>query len=69
MLSDTSDLCVDDVETVFNEEKPRRGAFEITVVFDDDTQAEVWSGVKKGPPRKLKFPDAEQLVNAVRKVM
>jgi len=69
MLSDTGDLCVDDVETAFNEEKPRRGAFEITVVFDDESKADVWSGVKKGPPRKLKFPDADQLVDAVRKAM
>jgi len=69
MLSDTADLCVDDVETVFNEEKPRRGAFEITVVFDDESKADVWSGVKRGPPRKLKFPDADQLVDAVRKAM
>jgi len=69
MLSDTADLCAEDLETVINEEKPRRGAFEITVHFDDNTQAKVWSGIEKGPPRKLKFPDADELITSVRNSM
>jgi hypothetical protein len=46
--------------------KPKRGSFEIFVskVGDDDDGEEnkikIWSGLDKGPPRKLKFPDVEK---------
>jgi len=62
-------LCVDKVETVINEEKPKRGSFEVTVVLDNGTEANVWSGIKKGPPRKLKFPEPDVIVDAVKKIM
>jgi len=67
-LSEAS-LCVEDVEAVFNEEKPRRGSFEVTVILDNDTEVQVWSGHKKGPPRKLKFPEPEVIAEAVRKIL
>lgn len=42
--------------------KPKKGSFEITIVRDDGTEAQVWSGVNKGPPRKLKFPSDDELI-------
>ncbi|KAI8507206.1 glycosyltransferase 1 [Branchiostoma belcheri] len=35
----------------------RRNSFECTVVKDDGKEMLVWTGIKKGPPRKLKFPE------------
>ena len=45
--------------------KPKRGSFEISVVRDDGQTVEVWSGLKLGPPRRLKFPEADVLLKAV----
>ena len=44
--------------------KPKRGSFEITLVRDDGKEKLVWSGLAKGPPRRLKFPDEEELLEA-----
>ena len=49
--------------------KPKRGSFEITVVRDDGQENLVWSGLKRGPPRKLKFPEEAELLDAVRAVL
>jgi len=68
-LSGVAGLCSEDVEVVYNPEKPRRGAFDVTIGLSDGSEAKIWSGLDKGPPRKLKFPDAETLVNAARKNM
>lgn len=46
-------------------EKPRRGAFEIDLVLDGQVHP-IWSGLKKGPPRRLKFPDAQVVLSALR---
>jgi len=54
---------------IFREIYEIRGAFDITIGLSDGTEAKIWSGLDKGPPRKLKFPDAETLVNAARKNM
>ena len=27
----------------------------------------LWTGIKKGPPRKMKFPDADIIIEAVKK--
>lgn len=45
-----------------NASKPRSKAFEVSLA---DGRV-LWSGVKKGPPRALKFPDDEQIVKLVR---
>ncbi|GAB0094396.1 BthD [Sergentomyia squamirostris] len=49
-----------------------RGAFEIYCRKIDNEEEEkgvlVWTGVKKGPPRKEKFPEASALVDDVKKV-
>jgi len=76
-LSGVAGLCSEEVkvvgllEVVYNPEKPRRGdvAFDITIGLSDGTEAKIWTGLDKGPPRKLKFPDAETLVSAARKNM
>ncbi len=44
------------------EGKPARGSFEITVERDDGKKVLVWSGLKRGPPRKEKFPDSSVLL-------
>jgi len=49
------------------EGKPKRGSFEITVTTSDGDEILVWSGIKRGPPRKDKFPDAETLAAEVAK--
>ena len=58
-----------DVDVALNEVegKPKRGSFEITVTTSDGVEVLVWSGIKKGPPRKEKFPDAELLAAEVAK--
>lgn len=53
------------VETETNPEKPRRGAFNITIVTSAG-EHEVWDGRSKGPPRKEKFPDQEELLKLVK---
>lgn len=57
---------------------PRRGSFEIFIqpsslstkqATDDDNKTMIWSGIKKGPPRKEKFPDPKSLVDDILKVI
>lgn len=58
-----------DFELVLNENgKPKRGSFEIFVAKGDKKE-KIWSGVEKGPPRKDKFPDVEDLKEAVLKIV
>ncbi|XP_078681692.1 selenoprotein H-like, partial [Branchiostoma floridae x Branchiostoma belcheri] len=45
----------------------RRNSFECTVVKDDGKEMLVWTGIKKGPPRKLKFPEPSVVVEAINK--
>ncbi|CAB4057286.1 unnamed protein product [Lepeophtheirus salmonis] len=45
----------------FNPISPRRGAFEIYIVTKSGEDHNIWSGLKKGPPRKNKFPDTQTL--------
>ncbi|XP_070491757.1 selenoprotein H-like [Chironomus tepperi] len=40
--------------------KPKRGSFEIFVTKNDGKKVQIWTGLSKGPPRKLKFPDYEE---------
>ncbi len=60
----SSPWTVKEMESELNpgEAKPKRGSFEITVERDDGEEVLVWSGLKKGPPRKEKFPDANALL-------
>uniref|UniRef100_A0A8B9BM04 Selenoprotein H n=1 Tax=Anser brachyrhynchus TaxID=132585 RepID=A0A8B9BM04_9AVES len=49
-----------------NPEKPRRNSFEVSLVKEDGSTVELWSGIGKGPPRKLKFPDPAAMVEALK---
>lgn len=31
--------------------------------------AELWTGIKKGPPRKLKFPEPQEVVEELKKYL
>lgn len=51
---------------------PRRGAFEISVTKDKskpDETALVWTGIKRGPPRREKFPDPNGLLADILKAL
>lgn len=45
--------------------KPKRGSFEIILAREDEVV--LWSGIEKGPPRKLKFPDPAKVVEMTKK--
>uniref|UniRef100_A0A8C4U170 Selenoprotein H n=1 Tax=Falco tinnunculus TaxID=100819 RepID=A0A8C4U170_FALTI len=49
-----------------NPRQPRRNSFEVSLVKEDGSTVELWSGIKKGPPRKLKFPQPEAVVEALK---
>uniref|UniRef100_A0A8C2XQK2 Selenoprotein H n=1 Tax=Cyclopterus lumpus TaxID=8103 RepID=A0A8C2XQK2_CYCLU len=53
---------------VFNPEKPRRNSFEITLL-DGGKETCLWTGIKKGPPRKLKFPQPDVVVAALQEAL
>lgn len=55
-------------ETSINPEKPRRGAFNISITMDSGDIVEVWDGRSKGPPRKEKFPDKDSIVEKMKKL-
>ncbi|XP_062582566.1 selenoprotein H-like, partial [Saccostrea cucullata] len=47
----------EDIPVEFNPSAPRRGSFKVTLIVGDTGEVPLWTGIKKGPPRKLKFPD------------
>ncbi|EMP27663.1 Selenoprotein H [Chelonia mydas] len=54
------------VVVVINPETPRRNSFEVSLVKEDGRTVELWSGIKKGPPRKLKFPEPEKVADMLK---
>uniref|UniRef100_A0A4X2KCK5 Selenoprotein H n=1 Tax=Vombatus ursinus TaxID=29139 RepID=A0A4X2KCK5_VOMUR len=56
-----------ELPVLLNPTKPRRSSFEVTLQRPDGSRAELWSGIKKGPPRKLKFPEPGQVVEELKK--
>jgi len=52
----------------FNPTKPRRGAFEF-VLDKDGEEIVIWSGLKRGPPRREKFPDPDVLMELFKKYL
>uniref|UniRef100_A0A671RMG1 Selenoprotein H n=1 Tax=Sinocyclocheilus anshuiensis TaxID=1608454 RepID=A0A671RMG1_9TELE len=52
----------------FTAKKPRRNSFEITLM-EGDKKVVLWSGIKKGPPRKLQFPDPAEVVSALKEAL
>ncbi|XP_070205729.1 selenoprotein H-like, partial [Littorina saxatilis] len=58
----------ENVKISLNPEKPRRGSFEVTLTPNSGKDSEViWTGLKKGPPRKLKFPESEVIIKDIQK--
>lgn len=57
-------------ELVINEHGlSRRGSFEVTISKKKGSTASatlIWTGISKGPPRKLKFPESSQLFDGVK---
>ncbi|CAM4573014.1 unnamed protein product [Caretta caretta] len=49
-----------------NPKTPRRNSFEVSLVKEDGRTVELWSGIKKGPPRKLKFPEPEKVADMLK---
>uniref|UniRef100_A0A8C6S1P8 Selenoprotein H n=1 Tax=Nannospalax galili TaxID=1026970 RepID=A0A8C6S1P8_NANGA len=60
-LSQALQLEAPELLVKMNPSKPRRGSFEVTLLRPDGSSAELWTGIKKGPPRKLKFPEPQEL--------
>jgi len=51
-----------EVEVSLNSDgKPKRGSFEV-VLSKGEEEVVLWSGLTKGPPRRLKFPATEEIV-------
>ena len=67
----SSPFAVEDMEFKLNPEGEsiKKGAFEITIVDEDGKAVTVWSGLKLGPPRKLKFPENDELITRVKKAL
>uniref|UniRef100_A0A8C9UXK9 Selenoprotein H n=1 Tax=Scleropages formosus TaxID=113540 RepID=A0A8C9UXK9_SCLFO len=57
-----------ELKVQINPEKPRRNSFEVTL-FGEGKEVCLWSGIKKGPPRKLKFPDPAVVVSSLQEVL
>ncbi|KAH0508813.1 Selenoprotein H [Microtus ochrogaster] len=62
-------LEVPELPVQVNPSKPRRGSFEVTLLRADNSRAELWTGIKKGPPRKLKFPEPQEVVKELKKYL
>ncbi|KAK2574452.1 Selenoprotein H [Acropora cervicornis] len=58
-----------DAVVLINDTKPRSKSFEVTVIKEDGEESLVWTGIKKGPPRKLKFPVNEEVIQEVKKLI
>uniref|UniRef100_A0A6I8NXV9 Selenoprotein H n=1 Tax=Ornithorhynchus anatinus TaxID=9258 RepID=A0A6I8NXV9_ORNAN len=65
-LSRALSLAAPDLPVLLNPTKPRRNSFEVTLLRPDGTRTELWSGIKKGPPRRLKFPEPELLADLLK---
>ena len=50
-------------------ESIKRGSFEIIVTDENEQSENIWSGLKLGPPRRLKFPEEAELFNCIKKFL
>ncbi|XP_047441616.1 selenoprotein H-like [Mugil cephalus] len=53
---------------VLNPEKPRKKSFEVTLL-DGGKETSLWTGIKKGPPARLKFPEPKVVVEVLQETM
>ncbi|GAB1286501.1 Selenoprotein H [Apodemus speciosus] len=68
-LSQALQLEAPELPVQVNPSKPRRGSFEVTLLRPDNSRVELWTGIKKGPPRKLKFPEPQEVVEELKKYL
>lgn len=61
-LKEALERAFGDIDISINPENPRRGSFECVLLKEDGSSIVMWSGIDKGPPRKLKFPDHQVVV-------
>ena len=54
-----------DIPVLINTSKPRSKSFEVTY-HDGEDVTEIWSGIKLGPPRRLKFVEDDKLVELLK---
>jgi len=54
-------------KVLINDTKPRSKSFELTAIKEGGEELLLWTGIKKGPPRKLKFPVNTDLIEEVKK--
>uniref|UniRef100_A0A3P9ANW2 Selenoprotein H n=1 Tax=Esox lucius TaxID=8010 RepID=A0A3P9ANW2_ESOLU len=57
-----------ELTVVLNPQKPRGKSFEVILV-KGEKEVCLWSGIKKGPPRKLKFPAPDVVVSALEEAL
>uniref|UniRef100_A0A667YAT7 Selenoprotein H n=1 Tax=Myripristis murdjan TaxID=586833 RepID=A0A667YAT7_9TELE len=53
-----------DLTVLLNPEKPRKKSFDITLV-DGGKETTLWTGITRGPPARLKFPESDIVVAAL----
>lgn len=68
-LSSTLKSSFPNLNIEINLKPPRRNSFECIFIDHLGKENLIWSGLKKGPPRKLKFPQVDDVLDAVRKQM
>uniref|UniRef100_A0A668RF78 Selenoprotein H n=1 Tax=Oreochromis aureus TaxID=47969 RepID=A0A668RF78_OREAU len=56
------------LHVILNPEKPRKKSFDITLM-DGDKETCLWTGIKKGPPARLKFPQPDVVVAALQEAL
>lgn len=66
-LSQVLRVAAPQLAVALNPVRPRRGSFEVTLRRADGSDAQLWTGIKKGPPRKLKFPEPQAVVEELKK--
>lgn len=57
------------IQSETNPTKPRSKSFECTLKKEDGEEVLIWSGLKKGPPRMLKFPEADVIISAIKEAL
>ena len=67
-VSDVLSVQYPDIPVHVNPVKPRSKSFEVFYKSGTDS-TEIWSGVKLGPPRKLKFVEDDKLVELLEEKM
>jgi len=57
-----------DIPVLINTTKPRSKSFEVSY-HDGEKVTEIWSGIKLGPPRRLKFVEDDDFVELLKEKM